>query len=163
MSPDENRAPGAEPVWSLDREIVLARVIDAPRERVFEAWTSAEHLGRWFGPSGFTCVTHTMTFAVGGTWRFDFHAPDGTVFDNRVVFLEIVRPERLVFDHGSDKDDDPDRFRVTVTFDEQSNKKTVITLRQLHPTKSRREAVIGFGAVELGQQTLGKLAAFVEG
>jgi len=62
--------------------------------------------------------------------------PDGTRYDNRMVFLEIRKPERLVMDHGSDKDDDPARFRVTITFDEQSNKKTVVTLRQLHPTGS---------------------------
>ena len=64
-------------------------------------------------------------------------------------------------DHGLDQDDDPGRFRMTITFDEQSNGKTVVTLRQLHPTAARRAAVIGFGAVELGLQTLDKLAAHV--
>jgi uncharacterized protein YndB with AHSA1/START domain len=68
---------------------------------------------------------------------------------------EIVK---LVFDHSADKDDDPNRFRVTITFDEQDDKKTVVTLRQLHPTKARRQAGIGFGAVELGYQTLDRLA-----
>jgi uncharacterized protein YndB with AHSA1/START domain len=70
----------------------------------------------------------------------------------------MKRPELLVFDHGSDKADDPDRFRVTITFDEQSDKKTVVTMRQLHPTKELRRVKIGFGAVELGYQTLDKLA-----
>ena len=54
-------------------------------------------------------------------------------------------------------DDDPGKFRVTVTFDEQADKKTVVTLRQLHPTAEQRKAGIGFGAVELGYQTLDKL------
>ena len=58
---------------------------------------------------------------------------------------------------------DPGRFRVTITFDEQSDGKTIITLRQLHPSKSQRDATIGFGAVELGYQTLDKLARHVEG
>ncbi len=147
--------------WSLDREVVLSRVIDAPRELVFAAWTDAEHLGQWFGPAGFTCATHEADIRVGGRWRFDFRGPDGTVYDNRMVFLEILAPERIVFDHGHDRDDDPDRFRVTITFDAQANGKTVVTLRQLHPTVARRAAVIGFGAVELGYQTLDKLAAHV--
>lgn len=60
--------------------------------------------------------------------------------------------------HGSDADDDPARFRVTIILDEQANGKTVLTLRQLHPTVEQRDATIGFGAVELALQTIQKLA-----
>jgi len=148
----------AEQTWSLDREVVIARVYEAPRELVFRMWTEREHLTRWFGPRGFSCQTFEMEARVGGRWRFEMRAPDGTVYSNRIEYLEIVPPERLVFDHGSDQDDDANRFRVTVTFDEQANKKTVVTLRQLHPNKARRDAVIAFGAVEYGFQTLDKLA-----
>lgn len=142
----------------LDREVVLARVIAAPRELVFKAWTDPKHISNWFGPKGFVTTTHEMDVRVGGMWRFEMKAPDGTVYPNRVVFLEIKEPELLVFDHGSDKDNDPDKFRVTITFDSQSDGKTIVTLRQLHPSKMRRQLVIGFGAVELGYQTLDKLA-----
>lgn len=151
-------ASAADRPWSLDREIVLARVFDAPRSLVFRMWTDPDHVMKWFGPRGFTCTLHEMDVRVGGRWRFDMKAPDGTLYPNRIEYLEIVPDERLVFDHGRDVDDDPDRFRVTITFDEQSNKKTVVTLRQLHPTKELRDIKIGFGAVELGQQTLDKLA-----
>ena len=147
----------------IEREIVLSRVIDAPRELVFDAWTDPAHLTRWFGPKDFSCTTHEMDLRVGGRWRFDMRAPDGTLYPNRIEFLEIRRPELLVFDHGSDKDDDPDRFHVTITFDSQSDGKTVLTLRQLHPSKARRGIAIGFGAVEYGYQTLDKLAAHVRG
>ena len=142
----------------LDREVVLSRVFNAPRELVFKAWTDKAHIANWFGPKGFTTTTHEMDARVGGLWRFEMKAPDGTLFSNRVVFLEIKAPERLVYDHGSDMDNDPGRFRVTITFDLQGDGKTVVTLRQLHPSKERRAAVIGFGAVELGYQTLDKLA-----
>jgi len=148
--------------WSLDREIVLARVFDAPRELVWKAWTDKDHIGKWFGPKGFTIETREIDIRVGGRWRFDMVAPDGTRYDNRMVFLELREPELLVMDHGSDKDNDPKLFRVTLTFDEQANKKTVVTLRQLHPTKEQRREKIGFGAVEFGQQTLDKLAEYVE-
>src|SRR5690348_13034750 len=123
-------AKTARDTWALDREIVLTRVCDAPRELVFEAWTKSEHVSRWFGPKGFTTTTHEMNVRPGGMWRFDMRAPDGKVYDNRCVYLEVKAPERLVFDHGHDKDDDPTRFRVTVTFDVQSDGKTVVTLRQ---------------------------------
>ena len=56
--------------------------------------------------------------------------------------------------------DDPARFRTTLTFDAQSNGKTVVTLRQLHPSKAQRDATIGFGAVEIGYTTLDALGAY---
>lgn len=146
--------------WSLDREVVLTRVIDAPRERVFAAFTSPS-IGEWFGPHGCTCTTHEFDVRVGGRWRFDMHGPNGELWPNRIEYREIVTDTRIVFDHGDDVDDDPGRFRVTLTFDSQSDGKTVISLRQLHPSSEQRSAVIGFGAVELGGQTLDKLAAHV--
>ncbi|MCA9611355.1 MAG: SRPBCC family protein [Myxococcales bacterium] len=149
--------------WALDREIVIMRVYDAPRDLVFEAWTNPEHIVRWFGPNGFEVTTHEIDLRVGGRWRFDFLGPDGKHYGNRMVFERIERPTLIAFEHGSDVDDDPGRFRVTVTFDEQSNGKTVVTLRQLHPTAEQRTHVIGFGAVELGLQTLDKLGAHVAG
>jgi len=151
-------ASAAERPWALDREIVIARVFDAPRALVFKMWTDPDHAMKWFGPKGFTCTLHEMNVRVGGRWRFDMKAPNGTVYPNRIEYLEIVPNERLVFDHGDDIDNDPKRFRVTITFDEQADKKTVVTLRQLHPTKEQRDAGVGFGAVELGYQTLDKLA-----
>jgi uncharacterized protein YndB with AHSA1/START domain len=147
-----------ERTWALDREIVLSRVFDAPRDLVFRAWTDKEHFAKWFGPRGFVTTISEADMRVGGLLRFEMRAPDGKVWDNRIAFLEIKRPELLVYDHGSDKDDDPARFRVTITFDEQTDKKTVMTMRQLHPTKEQRTIGIGFGAVELGYQTLEKLA-----
>jgi uncharacterized protein YndB with AHSA1/START domain len=76
-------------------------------------------------------------------------------------FLRIEAPKQIEIDHGKDIDNDPDRFRLLLTFDEQDNRKTVVTLRQMHPTPERRAIVIGFGAVEFGGQTLNKLASHV--
>src|SRR5687768_7949981 len=94
----------------IEREIVLSRVINAPRELVFDAWTDREHLTKWFGPKDFSCTTHEIDLRPGGAWRFDMRAPNGTVYPNRIDFLEIRKPELLVFDHGTDKEDDPNRF-----------------------------------------------------
>ena len=158
MPPAADAEPTYLPQSILEREIVLSRVFPYPRELVFRAWTDPQQIPKWFGPNGFVCTTHEIDIRVGGRWRFDMRGPDGTVYPNRMVFLEIVSPKLIVMDHGHDIDDDPTRFRVTLTFDEQSDKKTVVTLRQLHPNKAQRDAGIGFGAVELGQQTLDKLA-----
>lgn len=144
--------------WAMDREIVLTRVIAAPRERVFQAWTDPAQIVQWFGPDGFVVESLECDIRPGGRFRFLYTGPDGTRWDNRMVFLRIEAPALIEMEHGSDKDDDPERFHVVVTFDAQSDGKTVLTMRQLHPTKAQRDAGIAFGAVEYGYQTLGKLA-----
>ena len=149
--------------WALDREIVLVRVLDAAREAVFAAWTDADAFGQWFGPDGFTCTIREMDVRPGGRARFDMTSGEGTLFTNRFDYLEVVPSRKLVMDHGSDVDDAPGRFRVTITLDEQADGKTVLTLRQLHPTVEQRHAAIGFGAVELGLQTMRKLARHLGG
>jgi len=146
----------------LDREIVLSRVINAPRDLVYRAWIDPGRMFEWFGPTGFRCeVLEQGEASVGATWRFNMIAPGGQIYSNRILFLEIIPGKRLVYDHGSDRDDDPNLFHVTITFDEQADGKTFLTLRQFHPSKDRRDAAIGFGAVELGYQTLDKLIAYL--
>jgi len=147
--------------WNIEREIVLTRVIAAPRERVFAAWTDPKQVVQWFGPAGFKIETLEIDIREGGRWRFIYTGPDGTRWDNRKVYTRIDPPKLIEMEHGSDKDNDPARFRVIVTFDEQSDGKTVLTMRQLHPTVAQRAAGIGFGAVEFGYQTLDKLAKHV--
>lgn len=147
--------------WPLDREIVFARVIDAPRELVYAAWTDPEQIQQWFGPEGMEIETHEIDLRPGGVWRFDMVVADGTRYDNRMIVRRMEPPALIEIEHGEDRDDDPGRFRMLVTFDEQSNGKTVVTLRQMHPTKDLRHTKIGFGAVEYGGQTLDKLARHV--
>jgi uncharacterized protein YndB with AHSA1/START domain len=152
--------------WALDREIVLVKLLNHPRDKVFAAWIDPGALTEWFGPTALGIETHEADIREGGVWRFDmvgvFEGREQR-FANLVRFLEIVPNERIVMDHGSPEPDDPDRFRVTVTFDEQTDGKTVLTMRQLHPSRERRRVVIGFGAVEYGLQTLDGLAAWLDG
>ncbi|PJE27037.1 Uncharacterized conserved protein YndB, AHSA1/START domain [Pseudooceanicola antarcticus] len=154
--------PSAWATAPLDREVVIARVVNAPPDLVYAAWTDPAQIVLWFGPEGFKLTTHEVDIRPGGLWRFDMVAPDGTLFPNRMRFLRLEAPRLIEVEHGADSDDDPERFRMLVTFDAQANGKTVITLRQLHPSPERRAVVIGFGAVEYGGQTLDKLAAHVE-
>ncbi len=147
--------------WPLDREIVLTRLIDAPRSMVYAAWTDPDQIQAWFGPDGMAIETREIDLKPGGVWRFDMVASDGTRYGNRMVFLRMDAPALIEVEHGSDQDDDPGRFRMLVTFDEQSDGRTVLTLRQMHPSRERREWAIGFGAVAYGGQTLAKLALHV--
>jgi uncharacterized protein YndB with AHSA1/START domain/dihydrofolate reductase len=143
-----------------EREIVVSRMISAPPERVFAAWTDERHLARWFGPDGFTTSTRSFEFREGGVWDFTMHGPDGTDYPNWIQWREIVSPERIRLIHGS-RPDDPDAFESTVSFRAVADT-TELTLRSEFKTKARRDEVVEkFGAIERGKQTLGRLAEYV--
>lgn len=151
--------------WSLDREIVLVKVLSHPRHKVFAAWTDPGALAQWYGPTGLEIVNHEADIREGGVWRFDMvgiFEGKKQCFPNQMRFLEIVANQKIVVEYGTPEPDDPDRFRMTVTFDEQADGKTVLTMRQLHPSPERRRAVINFGAVEFGLQTLDGLEKWLD-
>jgi uncharacterized protein YndB with AHSA1/START domain len=145
----------AEKLATEGRELVQQRVFDAPRERVWRAWTEAKHLDQWWGPNGFRNETHAMQFKVGGTWRYTMHGPDGKAWPNWIRYGEIVKGERLVYDHGGEGVDP--HFHVAITF-ESMGAKTRVTMKSLFPSVEAVEAVKKFGAVEGGKQTLARLA-----
>ena len=144
-----------------DRELVISRVFEAPRELVFRAWTDSRHVAEWWGPNGFTITVQEMDVRPGGVWRFVMHAPNGVDYPNRVVFREVTPPERLVYAHGSDDAADESSFEATVTFEDEGGK-TRLTLRQTYATAEQREyAAREFQAVEMGNQSLARFGEFL--
>jgi uncharacterized protein YndB with AHSA1/START domain len=145
---------------TADREIAVSRLIDAPRELVFEAFTQVRHLSRWWGPDGFTTATRAFEFRVGGVWDFVMHGPDGTDYPEWITWTEIAPPERIVLLHGEFRDD-PNAFESILTF-APDGPATRIELRTVFPTKELRDqAVEKYHAVEGARQTLANLAAHV--
>jgi uncharacterized protein YndB with AHSA1/START domain len=145
---------------SSDREIVGTRVFDAPRGLVFKAWTDPARVGQWWGPRGFTTTTYAMDVRPGGVWRFCMHGPDGVDYQNKVTYLEVVEPERIVFQHGGDEDCEPVNHRTTVTFEEHGGK-TRLTMRMTFSTAEARDFVAEkYGAVEGLHQTLDRLGEY---
>src|SRR5205814_6932836 len=90
---------------TADREIVISRVISAPRELVFEAFTEVRHLSRWWGPEGFTTTTRSFEFRVGGVWDFVMHGPDGTDYQEWISWTEIAPPARMARLQGASRVD----------------------------------------------------------
>src|SRR6185436_11510767 len=72
---------------TADREIVLTRLLGAPRELVWKVWTDPGHVAAWWGPTGFTTTTQAMEVRPGGVWRYVMHGPDGRDYKNLVTFL----------------------------------------------------------------------------
>jgi uncharacterized protein YndB with AHSA1/START domain len=145
---------------TAEREIVISRVINAPRELVFEAFTEVRHVSRWWGPDGFTTTTRTFEFHVGGEWDFVMHGPDGTDYQEWITWTEIAPPERIAFLHG-ESPGDPNTFESVLTF-APDGAATRIEMRTVFPSKDLRdEAVEKYHAIEGGRQTLSNLAGYV--
>ncbi|HYF64701.1 MAG TPA: SRPBCC family protein [Herpetosiphonaceae bacterium] len=148
---------------TADREIIISRLINAPRERVFAAWTDPQQVGHWWGPQGFTTTTTSMDVRPGGRWSYVMHGPDGTDYANLIVYSEVEAPARLVYAHGSGEDNDPGQFQTTVTFEDVDGT-TRLTMRSLFATAEARDYVVReFGAIEAGNSTLDQLEAYLAG
>lgn len=146
-------------VETADREIVITRVFDAPRERVFNAMIDPKQVVQWWGPKGFTTTIEKMDVRPGGVWKHVMHGPDGTDYPNKSVFIEIVKPERIVYSHGGGKKGGPAaQFQATWTF-EALGAKTKLTLQMVFPSAAARDQVVKqYNAIEGGNQTLDRLA-----
>jgi uncharacterized protein YndB with AHSA1/START domain len=153
----------AELVQAMDREIVISRVLDAPRDLVWEVWTNPEHVVHWWGPDGFTTTIETMDVRPGGVWKHVMHGPDGIDYPNKSVFVEVVKPERIVYSHGGGKEGGPGaHFEATWTFDALEGNKTRATGRMVFASAADREHVVReFKAIEGGHQHLGRLADYL--
>ncbi|HSB89833.1 MAG TPA: SRPBCC domain-containing protein [Anaerolineales bacterium] len=141
-----------------DREIVVTRVIDAPRDVVFAAWTEREHVEQWWLPSGGT--THEWNPQPGGQWRYSTPGPEGAHYSFKVKFIEIAKPTRLVYDHGTDAENAPEPVRTNVTFDDQ-NGKTKVTLQLVFATAAALEEAARYGARGGAKAALETLAGYL--
>jgi uncharacterized protein YndB with AHSA1/START domain len=144
------------------RSIIGVREFDAPRELLFSAWTSAEHLAQWWGPNGFTTTTSSFDFRPGGIWRFVMHGPDGRDYQGRVTFDEIVWPDRIVYRHGGGEDVEPVQFQQTVIFQDISGR-TRVTWRSDFSSASERTRVIKeYGADKGLAECMARLDEYVQ-
>ncbi|HUZ07630.1 MAG TPA: SRPBCC domain-containing protein [Candidatus Paceibacterota bacterium] len=148
---------------TADREIVISREFNVPRELVWEAMTNPKHVVNWWGPRGFSMTIEEMDFRVGGDWKHVMQGPDGVNYPNHSVFKEIMRPERIVFSHGGKREGGPGvGFVSTWSFENRAADKTRVTIRMVFPSAAERDFVVKeFGAIEGGKQTLERLAEYL--
>lgn len=143
-----------------DREVVVTRVVHAPRERVWKAFATAEALAHWWGPNGFTITTSAFEFREGGEWVFVMHGPDGRDYPNRIRFMRLVKPSRMEHEHGGDGDRVV--FDAVITLDDLGDT-TRVTLHSTFRIASERDLVVKeYGAIEGGKQTLARLDEYLK-
>lgn len=139
--------------------LVMTRTFDAPRDLVWAAFTDPKHVARWFGGHGFETTLCEMDVRPGGIWKHVMRMPGGAELVMEVVFLEVVKPERLVWqhvDHGKRADSAHPTSHMTVTL-EAVGKRTKWTLVTRFNSLAEREAAnrIGFaGVIEQGTEKL---------
>ena len=121
---------------TADREIVISRVISAPRELVFEAFSEVRHLSRWWGPEGSPPPRGRSSSASAGEWDFVMHGPDGTDYQEWISWTEIVPPERIALLHGESRGD-PNAFGSVLTFAPDGTA-TRIEMRTVFPQGAAR-------------------------
>jgi uncharacterized protein YndB with AHSA1/START domain len=148
-----------------DRELVLTRTFDAPRELVWKAWTEPERIAQWFGPNGFSTVVRTMDVRPGGIWHYCMQSAEWGDAWGKAEYREVVPPERLVYvdrfsdEAGNDAEDMPASV-VTITFTEQDGK-TLMTSHTLFDSAEDRAKVIETGMEQGIAETMDRLAAYV--
>jgi uncharacterized protein YndB with AHSA1/START domain len=149
-----------------DTEIVMTRVFDAPRELVFEAHTSCEHVSRWWGPRKYEFASCDIDFRPGGAWRIVHRGPDGDEIAFFGEYLEIVRPERIVWTfafegltgrEGLSGGPGPE----TMTFEEHDGR-TTLTSRSVFPSAEVRDAVLRSGMEEGAVEAYERLDEYLE-
>jgi len=127
---------------STDRELVLTRLINAPREKVYRAWTQPELLKQWFAPKPYTTPIVEMDVRPGGSAYFVMRGPDGKDLPNRGVYLEVVPNEKLVSTDAYVTAWEPSEkpfMTLILTFEDEGGK-TRYTARVRHWTVADREA-----------------------
>jgi uncharacterized protein YndB with AHSA1/START domain len=145
------------------RTVDITRVIDAPRERVFAAWTQAEHLARWFSPKGFTIPSCEADARPGGAFRLVMRSPDGKDYRVRGSYREVVAPERLVIECTADDDKGIARLEevINVTFAENHGK-TTLTVHATASGPSAEAAAMLEGMPKGWAQTVDRLGAHLK-
>jgi uncharacterized protein YndB with AHSA1/START domain len=159
MSLNDTAAPTTP---SAERELTISRIIDAPPERVYQAWTT--RLPEWWGPHGMTTPVCEMDLRPGGVFRTVMRAPDGTEYPTKGIFLEVVKDERIVFTDAFDAGWQPSPgifFTAITTFEALPGGRTKCAARALHWTVESRDQHEKMGFHQGWGESLDRLVALV--
>ena len=153
-------SPALEISTPTEREVVLKRIFDAPRQLVFKALTTPDLLRRWYGPKGWTLILCEIDLKVGGQWHFVVQRPDGKKIGQKGVYREVSPPERLV-NTESWEDWDPGETLVTTTLFEADGK-TTLTSTSLFPSQEVRDIILKSGLDDGAKESYDRLAELLD-
>ena len=143
-----------------DREIVLTRVFDAPREVVFEAHSSCEHMSKWWGPRKYEFASCEIDFRQGGEWRIVHRGPDGEEYGFHGEYREIVPPERIVWTF--EFEGMPGHVSVETLSLEEHDGKTTLTATSVYDTVEERDGMLESGMESGAAESMDRLDEYLE-
>lgn len=142
---------------TANREVIVSQLLEAPITKVWEVWTTPNHIKHWWGPNGFTNTITKMELHEGGKWNLVMHGPDGTNYDNESVFTEVVQHKKIAYHHLSGHE-----FLATITFEEKGNQ-TYIHWQMLFPTQEELTRIMGLYDISVGlQQNVDRLDQYLK-
>lgn len=140
--------------------LIHTRLLNAPRDLVWEVWTTPEHIKEWWGPNGFSLTTKSMNVKSGKTWDFIMHGM-GRDWDNKIEYVAVQKPSLLTYRHSGAENEDYN-FTVSVFFEEVEGK-TLLTMKSVFKSKAIIEELNRkVNAIEGGKQTLNRLENYLE-
>ncbi|MBS1690167.1 MAG: SRPBCC family protein [Bacteroidetes bacterium] len=142
---------------TTNKGLHLRRTLNAPIDLVWEVWTKPEHIAQWWGPNGFTNTISKMDVQAGGEWNLVMHGPDGTDYDNRVVFREVVQNKKIVYEHINWP-----KFMATVEFDAQGEQTEMSWKMEFESEEEFIQVVKKHGAEEGQKENVVKLDAYLQ-
>jgi len=140
-----------------NKGLFLKRTLNAPIDLVWEAWTQPEHIANWWGPNGFTNTISKMDMRTGGEWNLVMHGPDGTDYDNKCIFREVVQNKKIVYEHINWP-----KFLATVEFDAQGEQTQMTWKMEFESEEEFIQVVKKHGAEEGQKQNVVKLDAYLQ-
>jgi len=143
-----------------EREIVMTREFDAPRELVFEAHSSCEHMSRWWGPRKYEFASCEIDFRPGGKWRVVHRGPDGEEYAFYGEYREILRPERIVWTF--EFEGFPGSVSVETMTLEEHDGKTTFTATSVYDTVEQRDQMLQSGMEEGATESMERLDEYLE-
>jgi len=142
---------------TVGREIRLTRTLNAPVDLVWEVWSSPEHIAQWWGPNGFTNTISKMDMQPGGEWNLVMHGPDGTDYDNKCIFREVIQNKKIVYEHVNWP-----KFVGTVEFEAQGEQTELTWYMQFESEEEFIQVVKKHGAVEGQKENVIKMDAYLQ-
>jgi uncharacterized protein YndB with AHSA1/START domain len=142
---------------TVGREIRLTRTLNAPVDLVWEVWSSPEHIAQWWGPNGFTNTISKMNMQPGGEWNLVMHGPDGTDYDNKCIFREVIQNKKIVYEHVNWP-----KFVGTVEFEAQGEQTELTWYMQFESEEEFIQVVKKHGAVEGQKENVIKMDAYLQ-
>ncbi|MBA3827591.1 MAG: SRPBCC domain-containing protein [Taibaiella sp.] len=140
--------------------LIHTRIIDAPRDLVWEVWTTPEHIKEWWGPNGFSLTTKSMNVEPGKIWDFIMHGM-GRDWDSKIEYVEVKKPSFLSYNHSGAQSEDYN-FTVSILF-EEVDVKTLLTMKSVFKSKAIIEELNRkVNAIEGCKQTLDRLENYIK-